>query len=102
MWPNELLPGLKVLTVQLLAVLELLYLPLVELTQLVHQLLDQPVDTTHGLKKVVGSNPGPFKRTFLYCKLFIQSELIEPVSPQAAQLGIHFFLSQHTVSAAPP
>ena len=40
MWPNELLPGLKVLTVQLLAVLELLYLPLVELTQLVHQLLD--------------------------------------------------------------
>ena len=33
-----------------------------------------------------------------------QSELIEPVSPQAAQLGIHFiiFLSQHTVRAAPP
>ena len=27
---------------------------------------------------------------------FTQSELIEPVSPKAAQLGIHFFLSQHS------
>ena len=31
-----------------------------------------------------------------------QSKLIEPVWPQAAQLGIHFFLSQHTVNQAPP
>ena len=33
-----------------------------------------------------------------------QSELIEPVSPQAAQLGIHFiiFLSQHTVRGSNP
>ena len=36
---------------------------------------------------------------------FTQSELIEPVLPQAAQLGIHFliiFLSQHAVRDAPP
>ena len=33
-----------------------------------------------------------------------QSELVEPVSPQAARLGIHFFylLSLHTVRDAPP
>ena len=34
---------------------------------------------------------------------FTQSELIESVLPQAAQLGIHLFLfSQHTVRDAPP
>ena len=33
--------------------------------------------------------------------ILTQSELIEPVLLQAAQLGIHFFLSQHTVRDAP-
>ena len=34
--------------------------------------------------------------------LLIQSEFIEPVSSQAAQLSIHFFLSQHEARDAPP
>ena len=40
---------------------------------------------------------------FLLMRLifFTQSELIERVSSQAAQLDIHFFLSQHTVREAP-
>ena len=29
---------------------------------------------------------------------FTQSKLIEPVSPQVAQLGIHFLLSSHTIN----
>ena len=33
---------------------------------------------------------------------FTQSELVGPALPRAAQLGIHFFNSQHTVRDAPP
>ena len=38
---------------------------------------------------------GPIFKS-LSIDFFTQSELIEPVSPKAAQLGIHFFLSQHS------
>ena len=31
-----------------------------------------------------------------------QSDLVKPAFPQAAQLGVHFFLSQHTFKDAPP
>jgi hypothetical protein len=46
------IPRLEVVAVELLAVLELLYLPLVELTQLVNQLLDLVEDAVPAIKYI--------------------------------------------------